>query len=174
MGVLKYLKKPLRALGVRNSIIFSLNILDGSRRRALFLKSSLMKCGWGTTIDKYVNIRGKRNLSIGEYCVINSFVHIWAGNASGVFIGDRVLIASHAAITSLSHDYSTSNLRFESPISKKVIINDDVWIGAHSVILPGVTIGKGAVIGAGAVVINDVPDYAIVVGVPARVTKYRF
>jgi acetyltransferase-like isoleucine patch superfamily enzyme len=55
-----------------------------------------------------------------------------------------------------------------------IIIGNDVWIGANAVILPGVNIGNGAVIGAGAVVTKDVPDYAVVVGVPAKVLKYRF
>ncbi|MEG9327957.1 CatB-related O-acetyltransferase [Salinimicrobium catena] len=57
---------------------------------------------------------------------------------------------------------------------QKVVIKNDVWIGANSVIMPGITIGNGAVIGAGAVVTKDVPDYAIVVGVPAKIIKYRF
>lgn len=54
-----------------------------------------------------------------------------------------------------------------------IIIEDDVWIGANSVILPGVTIKKGAVVGAGSVVTKDVPSYAVVCGNPARVIKYR-
>lgn len=58
-------------------------------------------------------------------------------------------------------------------VSKPVVIGDDVWIGARSIILKGVHIGKGAVIAAGAVVTKDVPEYAIVGGVPAKVIKYR-
>lgn len=58
--------------------------------------------------------------------------------------------------------------------NKKVIIGNDVWIGTNAIILPNVTVGNGAVIGAGAIVTKDVPDYAIVVGVPAKVLKYRF
>jgi len=57
---------------------------------------------------------------------------------------------------------------------KKCIIGNDVWIGTNSTILRGVTIGNGAVIGANTVVTKDVPDYAIVVGNPARIIKYRF
>jgi len=57
---------------------------------------------------------------------------------------------------------------------QKVIIENDVWIGANSVIMPGVKVGNGAIIGANAVVTKDVPDYAIVGGVPAKIIKYRF
>jgi len=57
---------------------------------------------------------------------------------------------------------------------QRVIIQNDVWIGANCVIMPGLTIGNGAIVGAGAVVTHDVPDYAIVAGVPARIIKYRF
>ena len=58
-------------------------------------------------------------------------------------------------------------------IVKEVVIGNDVWIGMRSIIMPGVKIGNGAVIGAGAVVTKDVPDYAIVGGVPAKVIRYR-
>lgn len=56
---------------------------------------------------------------------------------------------------------------------KPVVIGDDVWIGARVIILPGVTVGKGAVLGAGTVVARDVPEWAVVVGNPARVVKFR-
>jgi acetyltransferase-like isoleucine patch superfamily enzyme len=55
-----------------------------------------------------------------------------------------------------------------------VIIGNDVWVGANSIILPGVTIGDGAIIGAGAVVSHDVPPYAVVAGVPGRILRYRY
>lgn len=58
--------------------------------------------------------------------------------------------------------------------NESIVIGNDVWIGAGAIILPSVTIGNGAIIGAGAVVTKDVPDYAIVVGVPATIKKYRF
>ena len=56
---------------------------------------------------------------------------------------------------------------------KTIVISDDVWIGGHVIILPGVHIGNGAIVGAGAVVTKDVPQYAIVGGNPAKVIKYR-
>jgi acetyltransferase-like isoleucine patch superfamily enzyme len=118
-----------------------------------------------------ITLEGKGQIEIGNDVSINSFVHIWG--YGGVKIGNRVLIATHTAITSLTHDYTYDIIRFAPIIAKQVIIEDDVWIGSNSVINPGVTLGKGAVVGAGAVVTKDVPPYAIVVGVPARILKYR-
>ena len=56
---------------------------------------------------------------------------------------------------------------------KTIIIGDDVWIGGHVIILPGVNIGNGAIVGAGAVVTRDVPEYAVVGGNPAKVIRFR-
>lgn len=115
-------------------------------------------------------IEGKENVSINDNTVIGNFVHIWGHG--GVEIGKNVLIAAHCCITSLGHDTTKEDMK-NSIISKKVIIDDDVWIGSNAVINPGVKIGKGAVVGAGSVVTKDVPPNAIVVGVPARILKYR-
>ncbi len=148
-------------------ILFRYNFLNG------FLVSLRLKSGGRRlSVDRYVTIRNKNNLELGDDCVINSFVHIWAGNL-GVKIGDRVLIASHTAITNVSHDYNTNNIRFDPVIENPVIIGNDVWIGTHVTILPGVIIGDGAVIGAGAVVNKNVESNAIVIGVPARTIKFK-
>ena len=82
-------------------------------------------------------------------------------------IGNDVMIASHTVITSLTHDPDASIYR-ETLIKKKVTIKDNVWIGAGAIILPGITIGEGAIIGARSVVTKDVPPNVIVVGVPAK------
>lgn len=118
-----------------------------------------------------IEMFGKSNISIGNNCVINSYVHIWGDG--GIEIGNNVMIASHVSITSLTHDYNETDMRNAQIIKKKVIINNDVWIGAGAIILPGITIGRGAVVGAGSVVTKDVPEYAIVVGNPSKILKYR-
>lgn len=93
----------------------------------------------------------------------------------GVYIGNGVRIAGHAIIMSHNHRFD----RVDLPIFKQgietapIYIEDDVWIGARVTVLPGVRIGTGAVIGAGAVVNRDVPPRAIAVGVPARVVGFR-
>ena len=131
-----------------------------------------------------------RKFSLGRKSVIESYCCI--NNAVGdVFIGDHTRIGIHCTIigpvtignhvnlaqgivvTALNHNFQDTTLRIdEQGISTSpVTINDDVWIGANAVILPGVTIGKHAVIAAGAVVTKDVPDYCIVGGVPAKIIK---
>jgi len=118
-----------------------------------------------------IRFEGKSNIEIGDDVSIAPFVHIWGHG--GVRIGNRVMIATHTAISTLTHDYSYNNMRYAPIISKQILVEDDVWIGSNVVINPGVKIGKGAVIGAGAVVIKDIPPYAIAVGVPAKIIKYR-
>ncbi|NDK57506.1 acyltransferase [Pontibacter fetidus] len=169
MGLLKLVADTFK---MPKAVRASLYPINHSKFRGICYKFKLKHCGWGTTIDKYVNIKLGHNLSVGEYCTLNSFIHIWAGKA-GVVIGDRVMIASHVAITSLTHDYTLLDMRFAPAIDKPVFIADDVWVGAHAVIMPGVSIGKGAVIGSGSVVTKDVPENAIAVGVPAKIVKFR-
>jgi acetyltransferase-like isoleucine patch superfamily enzyme len=95
--------------------------------------------------------------------------------AGSIRIGTDVLIGPHTVITASNHTFSdpdTSIVRQE--ISKEGIdIHDDVWIGANCTILDGVTLGEGAVVAAGSVVTESVPEYAVVAGAPAKQVKTR-
>ena len=113
-------------------------------------------------------IYAAKKVSIGSRCAIAEFVHIWGGG--GIIIGDDVIIASHAVITSQSHDKNATCYR-ESSFRSKVVIGNNVWIGAGAIILPGVALGSGSIIGAGAVVTRDVQAGTIVAGVPARIIE---
>lgn len=88
-----------------------------------------------------------------------------------VAIGSYVNLAQGITVTALNHNFADTTLRIdEQGISTRpVVIEDDVWIGANAVILPGVTIGRHAVVAAGAVVTKDVPPCTVVGGVPAKV-----
>ncbi|MEK5040732.1 DapH/DapD/GlmU-related protein [Sporosarcina sp. FSL K6-3457] len=104
---------------------------------------------------------------IGAFCSINYTASIGSKNHPIKFVSTHPFLynANRGFIESDNTEYRMDN---------KVIIGNDVWIGAHAVILPGVSIGNGAIVGAGAVVTKDVPPFAIVGGVPAKIIRYRF
>ncbi len=114
-----------------------------------------------------------RNLKLGDDVDVAKGVLITTDG--GVDIGDRVLIGYNTMILSSNHHIPAVEQKiFESGHQKKpVFIESDVWIGGGSVVLPGVTIGTGAVVAAGSIITKDIPAYAIAAGVPAKVLKYR-
>jgi acetyltransferase-like isoleucine patch superfamily enzyme len=139
--------------------------------KSAYLKKGFHYCGKNVQIYHPVVFYGHEALDVGENTAFAPFVHIWCGGR--VIIGKNCMIGSHVAITSLTHDYNERDMR-NSIKSGKVIIEDDVWIGSHAVIMAGITIGQGAVIGAGSVVTKDIPPFALAYGVPAVIKKYRF
>lgn len=131
-----------------------------------------------------------RKFSLGDYSVIESFACI--NNAVGdVIIGDHTRIGLHNTIigpvtigchvnlaqgitvTALNHNFEDSDKRIDEQgvSTTPVTIEDDIWIGANAVILPGVTIGNHSVVAAGAVVTKNVPPHSLVAGVPAKIIK---
>lgn len=131
-----------------------------------------------------------RRFALGQHSVVESYSCI--NNAVGdvvigdhtrigihntiigpVTIGNHVNLAQGITVTALNHNFDDTTKRIDeqSIATKPVVISDDVWIGANAVILPGVTIGRHAVVAAGAVVTKDVPDNTIVGGVPATIIK---
>lgn len=124
--------------------------------------------------------------SIGRFCSINGTARIWNNHSLDAittspildypgfydwnFYPERQELVKKYGKHKDNHPYENSEIRDNKPI----VIGNDVWIGANAVILPGVNIGDGAVIAAGAVVTKDVEPYAIVGGVPAKLIRYRF
>ena len=107
------------------------------------------------------------NLHIGKHVFINSGCSFQ--DQGGIYIGDNTLIGHQVVFATINHDedpYKRASMFF-----KPIHIGKNVWIGAHATILPGVNIGDGAIIGAGAVVTKDVEPYTVVAGVPGRVIK---
>ena len=114
------------------------------------------------------------NNAVGDV-VIGDYTRVGLHNTviGPVTIGSHVNLAQGITVTALNHNFCDTSKRIdEQGISTKpVVIEDDVWIGANAVILPGVTVGRHAVVAAGAVVNKDVPPYSIVGGVPAKILK---
>jgi acetyltransferase-like isoleucine patch superfamily enzyme len=128
------------------------------------------------TIDSYTN-----SLSLNSN-IYNSVIGKYNYFGPGVVINDTVIhnycsIAPNVVIGGMEHDYSnfsTSTKLYSNNKVKTTVIEDDVWIGANAVIRTGLIIGKGSIIGANAVVLNDISPLSIVVGNPGRVLKSRF
>ena len=121
----------------------------------------------GVTLFGGKDLFGK--LRIGELTQINSEC-IFDLNG-GVFLGRRVGIGNRVSFITTSHELGPTTHRWGPVVSKPIHVGDGAWIGANVMILPGVTIGEGAVIAAGAVVGKDVPANALVGGVPAKLIK---
>ena len=105
----------------------------------------------------------------------NSGLGINARVTGPLTIGSDVMIGPDVMIFTQNHETERLDIpmRLQTAPKKPVSIGDDVWIAARAIILPGVKIGRGAIIGAGAVVTKDVPEYAVVGGSPARIIKFR-
>jgi acetyltransferase-like isoleucine patch superfamily enzyme len=88
-----------------------------------------------------------------------------------VTIGKTVMFGPNVSIMAATHETEVQSRRDNIEYAKPVVIGDDCWIGGHTVILPGVTIGQGCTIAAGAVVTKDIPAWSVAMGVPARVVK---
>lgn len=125
-------------------------------------------------VQPRVTIVESNKLSVGRNCGINTGSYINA--KGGITFGNNVLIGSNVTISSGKHPIEGKEPAvFERPtVPMPIIIEDDVWIGANAVIMPGVTIKKGTVVGAGAIVTKDTEEYSVVAGVPAKIIRYRY
>lgn len=128
-----------------------------------------------------------KNVNIEHMADFGTGAGISVGNNSGLGIrcrvrgplqiGDNVMMGPEVVILSSGHRFDRTDIPMcrqgSASSHHNTSIHSDVWIGARAIIMPGVEIGEGAIIGAGAVVTKDVPPYAIVGGVPAKVIRYR-
>ena len=123
------------------------------------------RLGEGSTVTAPLQMVCADRVSIGKNVFINS--NFLAMARGGITIEDDVLIAANVSLISNNHD------PYERQIitCKPVVIRKGAWIGAGATVLPGVTVGVYAIVGAASVVTHDVPDYAVVVGNPAKVVK---
>jgi acetyltransferase-like isoleucine patch superfamily enzyme len=155
-GLVKYLPPPI-----------------GDFFRFIVLKIFLKKLKSWVWIKDGVTIYFPEFVEISEESSLNEYVFI--NGFGGVKIGKCVRIGNKTTIISEDHGYSAKEIpiHLQEHIGKPVIIEDDVWVGCNVTLLKGITIGKGAVVGAGTLVSKDIPAYAVVVGNPARIIKFR-
>ena len=138
--------------------------------RGFMVKNFIEDCGQNINIEKGAEFDPE--IKIGD----NSGIGVDCMLSGKIIIGKNVMMAQQCIMYSYSHAFD----RLDIPMCEQgfeeetpLIIGDDVWIGARVIILPGVKIGNHAILGAGAVVTKDVPDYAVVGGSPARILKMR-
>ncbi len=131
--------------------------------RKFFYIMSGMKIGKGSVVHMWANFFDPSNIKIGNDTIVGD--HVFLDGRAPLSIGDHVDIASSVMIYNSEHDLEKEDF---SAREEPVEIKDYVFIGPRAIILPGVTVGKGAVVAAGAVVTKDVPNFTIVGGVPAK------
>lgn len=138
--------------------------------RCFLTKGFVEYCGENVNIEQGAHFNHElhigNNSGIGKNCYISG----------KIFIGNDVMMGPDCIMYSYSHEHGSINMPmnlqgFEN--ETPVIIGNDVWIGARVIVLPGVHVGNHCILGAGAVVTKNVPDYAIVGGNPAKIIRYR-
>ena len=136
-------------------------------------RSPGVRFGDKVTLNRYAYVQGGNGgVRLGNRVEVNNFCIV--NDTGGVDIGECTVIGPGARIISYQHRYARGATIQSQPVDARPIrIGRDVWLGANAIVLSGVTIGDGAVVAAGAVVRDDVPDYAVVAGVPAVVKKMR-
>lgn len=143
------------------------------RLRAHFWRPLMGSVGRDVAFLGRIRVAGAPGIRLGNRVWLNRNVVL--DGTGGLQVGNDVIVAQDTCIYSAQHRFD----RLDVPIMDQGVegrgtrIGNDVWIGAHVVILPGVAIGNGCVVGAGSVVTKDVPDRAVVAGVPARVIRMR-
>lgn len=122
-------------------------------------------------VEYGVYLSNGKHMKIGYNCHINENVFIQGG-----YIGNNVMIAPNVSLLSTSHNYKNTEIPMihqgETPPNPPIIA-DDVWLGRNVVVMPGIKIGTGSIIAAGAVVTKNVAPFSIMGGVPAKLIKYR-
>lgn len=136
--------------------------------RRFFYRLAGIKIGRGSTIHTGARFYDPKNIVIGQDSIIGEGAVL--DGREKLIIGDHVAVASEVMIYNSEHNIESKTFQAED---KPVKIEDYCFIGPRSIILPGVTIGKGAIVAAGAVVTKDVPPYAVVGGVPAKIIGER-
>jgi acetyltransferase-like isoleucine patch superfamily enzyme len=133
-----------------------------------------MKSGGNCRIHPTASLRCGRNIELGRNGHINQYCCVWASPASRILIGENLLMGPGVKIFSSNHGSGRDlPMNVQAAVERDVVIGDDVWLGANSVVVAGVTIGRGSIVAAGSVVTKDVPEYSVVGGIPARTIKTR-
>lgn len=169
--MIKYLLGMLKYFFYKNISLGALVTIDSviSRKARIYRKVKVFR----SMVGDYSYISRRTSLvcvSVGKFCSVAGSCMIGAGTHTMRNISTSPIFTEHKNAT--GHSWIPTST--ENPYSERIEIGNDVWIGARVMIVGNVKVGNGAVIAAGAVVTKDVPPYAVVGGIPAKVIKYRF
>lgn len=179
-----------------DAVVRAIPGLIGMRIRRALWSPRFRSAGRGLVIEEGVTLRGTENITIGDEVILMRGSSIYAERATctigprsalgihsmidandggEIVLGNEVIIATGCVLRASGHRFDDLDkaVRYQGHVGGRIVLGDDIWIGANAVVLPDVSVGAHAIIGAGAVVTKDVPPYAIVGGVPARVIGSR-
>ena len=135
-----------------------------------YMKEMFAECGEGCYIELPFHANwGGKNLHFGNYVYAN--FNLTVVDDCDVYVGDKVMFGPNVTIATANHPIEPGLRSKAMQYNKPVRIGENVWIGANTVIVPGVSIGKNSVIGAGSVVTKDIPENVVAVGNPCRVLR---
>lgn len=139
-------------------------------KKIKYMKETFAECGDRCYIELPFRANwGGKNLHFGNSVYAN--FNLTIVDDGDIYVGDRVMFGPNVTIATANHPIEPTLRRSAMQYNKPVRIGENVWIGAGSVIVPGVTIGKNSVIGAGSVVVKDIPENVVAVGNPCRVLR---
>ena len=133
-----------------------------------------MRKGENVRIHPQASLRCGQNISLGNNSHINQYCCVWASPNAKIALGDNLLMGPGVKMFSSNHGTAPDKvINQQEWIERDIVVGNDVWIGANASIVPGVRVGDGAIVAAGAVVTKDVAPYSIVGGVPAGPIRKR-
>lgn len=179
IGKLHFRGRRVKVRGARNlsvgtSVVFDDDVRINAQGRQGLQLGDRVTVGRGATISvSGVIAELGEHISIGDHSAIGAYNTLWG--QGGLDIGSDCLFGPNVVIVSENHAMDDTHLliREQGFDRAPVVIGDNCWIGANTVIAAGVTIGEGCVVGAGSVVTRDIPDFAVAAGAPARVLRLR-
>ncbi len=175
MAYTNWIRREFKHFGKMSRIMPFFSYLRGAEYISIGSKCNIAAGVQLTAWDKYGDQSFTPEIILGDNCSIGEDSHITAINS--VRLGNSVLLGKKILITDNAHGASSSELLDIAPNLRPlyskgpVIIEDNVWIGEKSSIMPGVHVGKGSIVAANSVVTKDVPPYCVVAGVPAKILK---
>lgn len=169
--LLRLFPAPARAaaLDIALAAVNALLWLPGRTLRLWVLRRL---CNWsiggGTVVDRGTRVTTRGGVQIGERCVINRGVTL--DGRGGLVLGDLVNVSPEAMILTADHGVDSPSFQWRA---RPVCVGSRSWIATRALVLPGSSVGEGAVVSAGAVVAGEVPAFTVVAGVPARPVRER-